>query len=191
MLRSSTTRVWCRPVGCCRCWPWPSKRACRNLLERHVRFGEERIKSGAANPVGKLTSVLGGYSPGADNILVRGDSAYGNSDVITAVVKTGAKFSFVLAKNPAVNRAISAIPADAWTPVHYPGSVTDPDTGELISDAEVAETTYTAFAATTKTITARLIIRRVKDQNHLDSLFTVWGHTRSSPTTPTRWSMRT
>ena len=30
--------------------------------------------------------------------------------------------------------------------MHYPGAVTDPDTGELISDAEVAEVEYTAFS---------------------------------------------
>ena len=34
-------------------------------------------------------------------------------------------------------------------PGAYPGAVQDPDTGQWISDAEVAETTYTAFAATT------------------------------------------
>ncbi len=113
---------------------------------------------------------------GADNILARGDSAYGNSDVITAVIKTGARFSFVLTKNQSVNRAIAMIPTGTWTPVHYPGAVTDPDTGELISDAEVAEIGYTAFASTPQPITARLIVRRVKDRNHLDELFPVWRY---------------
>ena len=51
-------------------------------------------------------------------------------------MRAGVRFSLVLAKNPAVNRAIAAIAEDAWTPVRYPGSVTDPDTGQLISDAE-------------------------------------------------------
>ena len=45
--------------------------------------------------------------------------------------------------------AIAAIPDDAWTPVRYPGAVRDPDTGGWISDAEVAEIAYTAFASTT------------------------------------------
>jgi hypothetical protein len=67
-------------------------------------------------------------------ILVRGDSAYG--------------------KNSAVQTAIGAIPAHAWTPVRYPGAVRDPDTGEWISDAEVAETHYTAFASTPNPETA-------------------------------------
>jgi len=113
---------------------------------------------------------------GATNILARGDSAYGNGDVIGAVVKTGSRFSFVLTKNQSVNQAIAAIADDAWTPVHYPGAVTDPDTGELISDAQVAETQYTAFASTKGQVTARLIVRRVKDRNHLDALFPVWRY---------------
>ncbi len=113
---------------------------------------------------------------GATNILARGDSAYGNSDVIGAVINTGAKFSFVLMKNQSVNHAIATIPDDAWIPVHYPGVVQDPDTGELISDAEVAEIQYTAFASTNAKVTARLIVRRVKDRNHLDALFPVWRY---------------
>jgi hypothetical protein len=75
-----------------------------------------------------------------------------------------------------VLRAIGTIPDDAWTPVRYPGAVLDPDTGELISDAEVAEVAYTAFAGTPHEITARLIVRRVRDRNHPDELFPVWRY---------------
>jgi hypothetical protein len=75
-----------------------------------------------------------------------------------------------------VNRAISSITDSAWTPVHYPGAVTDPDTGELISDAEVAEVQYTAFARTSQKITARLVVRRVRDRNHDGELFPVWRY---------------
>ena len=55
-----------------------------------------------------------------------------------------------------MQRAIDSIPADAWTPVKYPGAVTDPDTGELISDAEVAETTSEITAARHDRIPGRL-----------------------------------
>jgi hypothetical protein len=81
------------------------------------------------------------------NILVRGDSAYGNRAVVRACRRGNAEFSLVMTKNPAIARAIAAIPDTAWTPVRYPGAVRDPDTGAWISDAEVAEVTYTAFAA--------------------------------------------
>ena len=60
--------------------------------------------------------------------------------------------------------------------MHYPGAVRDPDTGDWISDAEVAEISYTAFASTTDPITARLIVRRVKDARHPDALFPVWRY---------------
>ena len=109
-------------------------------------------------------------------VLVRGDSAYGSRAVVGACLRAGARFSVVLTKNPAVARAIATIGEDAWTPVHYPGAVEDPDTGDLISDAEVAEVEYTAFASTKNPVTARLIVRRVRDRAKTDELFPVWRH---------------
>ena len=52
----------------------------------------------------------------------------------------------------------------------------DPDTGTWISDAEVAEIPYTAFASTPDAITARLVVRRVKDARYRDALFPVWRY---------------
>jgi hypothetical protein len=109
-------------------------------------------------------------------VLVRGDSAYGNSTVVSACLKAGARFSLVLVKNSSVTRAMGSIPDHAWTPVHYPGAVLDPDTGGLISDAEVAEIEFTAFATTQQPVTARLIVRRVRDRARLDELFPVWRY---------------
>jgi hypothetical protein len=95
-------------------------------------------------------------------------------------VNGGARFSFVLTKSRPVLRAIGTIADDTWTPVRYPGAVLDPDTGELLTDAEVAEVDYTAFAGTKYKITARLIarliVRRVRDRNHPDELFPVWRY---------------
>jgi hypothetical protein len=108
-------------------------------------------------------------------ILVRGDSAYGVGPVANACLKAGVQFSLVLAKQRPVTRAIATIAEDAWTPVHYPGAVMDPDTGELISDAEVAEVEFTAFASTQHPVTARLIVRRVRDRAK-NELFPVWRH---------------
>ena len=48
-----------------------------------------------------------------------------------------------MTRNKRITAAIEAINEDAYTPVHYPGAVDDPDTGTLVSDAEVAETPYT------------------------------------------------
>jgi hypothetical protein len=75
--------------------------------------------------------------------------------------------------NPAFRAAIATIGDTAWTPVWYPEAVLDPDTSELISDAEVADTVYTAFTGTRHEIAARLVVRRVKDKSHAAALFPV------------------
>ena len=103
-----------------------------------LRAGRAGSGKGAATMV--TDAVRTARAAGArGEILVRGDSAYGNSVVVAACLKAGARFSLVLVKNSTVTRAIGTIPDQAWTPVQYPGAVLDPDTGALISDAEVAE----------------------------------------------------
>ncbi|ATL69208.1 IS1380 family transposase [Nocardia terpenica] len=138
-----------------------------------LRAGKTGSGKGAASMV---TVVIGtARAAGATGeILVRGDSAFGTRKVVRAARRAGAQFSLVLTKNSTVRQAIAAIPEHAWTPVRYPGAVRDPDTGEWISDAEVAEIPYTAFASTKDKTTARLIVRRVKDARYPDALFPVW-----------------
>jgi hypothetical protein len=140
-----------------------------------LRAGKAGSGKGAASMVREaITTARAAGATG--QILVRGDSAYGNSAVVAACVKAKARFSLVLVKNAAVSRAIEEIAEDAWTAVRYPGAVLDPDTGQLISDAEVAEVEFTAFASTAHPVTARLVVRRVRDQAKLDELFPVWRH---------------
>jgi hypothetical protein len=141
-----------------------------------------RLRAGRANSgkgAGRMVAqtIATARATGATGqILVRGDSAYGNRAVVAACVRHGAHFSLVMTRNTAIERAIAAIDDHAWTPVRYPGAVQDPDTGEWISDAEVAETPYTAFASTPDRITARLVVRRVKDARYRDALFPVWRY---------------
>ena len=120
-------------------------------------------KTGSGKGAGRMVSqgIATARAAGATgHILVRGDSAYGSRAVVRACRRAGAQFSLVLTKNTAVQKAIDLVPEDAWTPVRYPGAVQDPDTGAWISDAEVAEISYTAFASTKDATTARLIVRR-------------------------------
>jgi len=140
-----------------------------------LRAGRAGSGRGAATMVADAigTARMAGAT---GQVLVRGDSAYGSRAVVGACLRAGARFSVVLTKNPAVARAIATIGEEAWTPVHYPGAVEDPDTGDLISDAEVAEVEYTAFASTKNPVTARLIVRRVRDRAKTDELFPVWRH---------------
>jgi Transposase DDE domain group 1 len=141
-----------------------------------LRAGRAGSAKGATSMVTEAITTAKAAGAKPENILVRGDSAYCGGKVVTAVVKAGARFSFTIARNPAVDAAISAIPDEAYTPVHYPGAVTDPDTGQLISDASVAEVPFTAFATTRHAITGRLVVRRVRDANAQDPLFPVWRH---------------
>ena len=136
-------------------------------------------KTGSGKGAGRMIASAIGTARAAGargQILVRGDSAYGSRAVVAACMRHGAQFSLVMTRNPAVERAIAAIDESAWTPVCYPGAVRDPDTGGWISDAEVAEISDTAFASTPDRITARLVVRRVKDARFPDALFPVWRY---------------
>ncbi|WP_006241287.1 MULTISPECIES: IS1380 family transposase [Mycobacteriaceae] len=140
-----------------------------------LRAGKTASAKGAGRMVAQ--AIRTARAAGASGqILVRGDSAYGNRAVVRSCLRAGARFSLVMIRNPAVERALAAIDESAWTPVSYPGAVQDPDTGAWISDAEVAEIPYTAFASTPDRITARLIVRRVKDARFPDALFPVWRY---------------
>ncbi|MCV7041556.1 IS1380 family transposase, partial [Mycolicibacterium moriokaense] len=140
-----------------------------------LRAGKTNSGKGAAQMIAQAVATARAAGV-TGQILVRGDSAYGNSTVATACRRAGARFSLVLTKSTAVAAAIDSIDNNAWIPVNYPGAVRDPDTGGWISDAEVAETTYTAFSSTDHPVTARLIVRRVKDARYPDALFPVWRY---------------
>ena len=114
-----------------------------------------------------------------DNILVRADSAYCSSAILQAVSKAGARFSVGMPLNRRVRAAIATIDDATWTRIEYPWAIPDPDTGELISAAEIAEIEFTAFASrpAAKHVTARLIVRRIPERNLRklqDPLFPAW-----------------
>ena len=122
-------------------------------------------------------------------IIARMDSAYYAAEVLHAIRRAGARFSVTVPLNTSIRAAIAAVPEDAWTPVRYPRALWDDQLGCWVSDAEVAETSYTAFTGvpargwqhdTPRPIAARLIIRRVRDQNAAaagqDELFPAWRH---------------
>jgi DDE family transposase len=113
-------------------------------------------------------------------ILVRGDSAFGSGPVVSACRKAGVNFSLTLQSNPKLQAAIDGIDEHAWTPVRYPGAVWDEQTQQWISDAEVAETTYTAFESGNHKVTARLVVRRVRERNPAppgqEELFPTWRY---------------
>ena len=98
-------------------------------------------------------------------LIVRLDSAYYNAAVIGAVRRGGARFSVTVPMNSSIRAAIASVGEDAWIPIRYPRAIWDDQLGAWISDAEVAEAEYTAFASNKgQAVTARLVVRRVRDR---------------------------
>ena len=100
--------------------------------------------------------------------------------MVSACRKAGVNYSVTLQSNSKLRAAIDAIDETAWTAVRYPGGVYDEQAGCWISDAQVAETVYTAFETSSHKITARLVVRRVKERNPApagqEELFPLWRH---------------
>jgi Transposase DDE domain group 1 len=149
------------------------------IAATRLRGGNAASARAAASMVRQAIAVARGCGA-AGKILVRGDSAFGNSQIVAACHAAGANFSLTLQSNQALQAAIAGIDEQAWTPVRYPGAVFDEATGQWISDAEVAETSYTAFTSTKHPVTARLIVRRVRERNPAppgqEELFPLWRH---------------
>ena len=115
-------------------------------------------------------------------MTLRADSGFYSRKVIRACRRGGARFSVTVRMNPSVRRAIAAIPEQTWTPIPYwssDGTFGQADDGAPISGADVAETSYTAFADTPDAVDVRLVVRRVRPTPAPS-----WPSTSPSATTP-------
>jgi hypothetical protein len=159
----------------------------KSVLVRGLNALIAAVSTPLAAPVIAATRLRGGNAPSArgaaglaaqaigtargcgctGTIVVRMDSAYYTAAVIAAVRRNGARFSVTAPVNAGVRAAIAAIPEDAWQAISYPQAVWDDQLGCWASDAEVAEAAYTAFTSKKKElhVTARLMVRRVRDKN--------------------------
>jgi hypothetical protein len=133
-----------------------------------------RLRRGASGSVRGAASFAAealrtAQACGADGLLVlRADSAFYASEVITACRASGARFSVTARMNASIKRAIAGIDEDAWAAIRYPKALWDEEDGCWVSDAEIAEVRdYTAFTSRPKKqqVTARLLVRRVKRLN--------------------------
>jgi len=147
-----------------------------------MRRGKAADVRGAPRFLAEALTTVRALAPSA-RIVVRADSKFYTAEVVATAARYGAAVSLTTGSNPSVHAAIGQIPDTAWTAIHYPQAFVDQDTGELVSDAEVAEISYTAFTShpTTKQATGRLIARRVKRLNPKtepgqDGLFAVWRY---------------
>jgi hypothetical protein len=142
------------------------------ISTRHAApvIGPVRLRRGKAADVRGAVSFVAeaiatARAAGATGaIVVRADSKFYTAEVVAACRRAGAYFSLSTGLNPSIIEAVGRIPQGDWVDIVYPHPVEDPDTGQLISAAQIAEITYTAFVGrrTRWRITARLIVRRVR-----------------------------
>lgn len=128
-----------------------------------------RLRGGTANSARGAESftaeaITTARAAGATGLLIaRMDSAFYNGAAIAACRRADVRFSVTARMNSKITKVIAGIDEDAWTPIKYPHAIFDEDEQRWISDAEVAEVPYTAFAGNKKhAVTARLIVRRVR-----------------------------
>jgi hypothetical protein len=146
-----------------------------------LRGGNAASARGAASFAG--ASVSTARAAGCSGILVvRADSAFYSAAFTGAVRAGGAFFSVTVRMDPKIKAAIAAIPETAWTAICYPRAIWDDQLRCRVSDAQVAEAEYTAFTSRKSgAVTARLIVRRVKDLNReaaegQGELFCAWRY---------------
>ncbi len=150
------------------------------VANARLRAGNKVSVTGADRFLAEtVTTARAAGATGA--ILARLDSGFYAGTVVTTARRLAVHFSITTPQNAAIRAACEAIPASAFTPIRYPKAVWDETLGEWISDAEIAETGYTAFKGTRHQVTARLVVRRVKARNPTATrgqgeLFPVWRY---------------
>jgi hypothetical protein len=154
-----------------------------------LRRGKAADVRGAARFLAEALVTVRAIAPTA-TVVVRADSQFYTADVAATAARYGAHVSLTARSSPSIRAAIATIAEDAWTAIHYPDAFVDVETGELISDAQVAEIPYLAFTGRRKKdqVTGRLIVRRVKRLNPLatagqpgqgwqqEEMFTCWRY---------------
>jgi DDE family transposase len=151
-----------------------------DVLHTRLREGRANTARGASSFIAEAISrVRAAGSTG--ELVVRADGGFYNAKVIAACRRADARFSVTTRNDSKIRAAIAAIPDTAWTPIPYWSSHLDPDTGVVVdSHADVAETSYTAFADGRHPVTARLIVRRVRRlrpaTGQLELEVDIWRH---------------
>ena len=145
-----------------------------------LRRGSAGSAKGAASFVAEAITTA--RAAGATGVpLARMDSAFDGHAVVSTGIRAGVHFSITTKQTRPIRAAIGTLSDGARVPIAYPHAIHDEDSGQWISDAEITETTCTAFPSRRKSerITVRLIVGRVKDKNAppcQGELFTAWRY---------------
>ena len=146
------------------------------IAATRMRSGNAGSGRGAASLITETINLAKRCGGCPERMLFRGDSAFYSGELVSACRRAGIAVSLTISQYPPVKRAIAGIGEAAWVPIKYPKAVWDEQAGAWISDAEIAEAPFCAFAKSRHATRGRLIVRRVKDQNHQHALFPVWRY---------------
>lgn len=137
------------------------------ILGQQLRKGAAHSVRGADKLVSDSLATAKRLTGPSASIVARFDSAFYSAKVAKAVLAAGADYCVTVPLNAAVTTAIGTIPDDAWTGIKYSKAIYDDDTGQWISDAQVAEIGFTAFSSAKKTarLAGRLVVRRIPELN--------------------------
>jgi hypothetical protein len=141
------------------------------VLMSRLRGGSAGAARGASSFLTETISRV--RNAGATGQLtVRADSAFYSKAFLSTAVKFDVRFSVTARQDKRVRAAIDAIPDDAWQPIPYWLSTPE------VSGADVAETSFTAFAGDKQHARpVRLIVRRVRPTPGSQlALFTTWDY---------------
>jgi hypothetical protein len=82
-----------------------------------------------------------------------------------------------------IRATIVQIDEGEWTAIRYPNAIWDDEERRWISDAQIAEVPYVAFADTKHETPGRLTVRRVRRLDNPDELFDAWRYHAAFTTT--------
>lgn len=140
------------------------------VIFSRLRGGKAGAARGAESFLTETVSRLR-HAGATGQLTVRADSAFYSKKMLGTARKWDVRFSVTVRQDPRVRAAIAAIPEGAWSPIPYWLSTPE------VSGADIAETSYEAFAGTKDAVTVRLIVRRVAPTPGTQlALFTQWDY---------------
>ncbi|MCQ0022517.1 IS1380 family transposase [Streptomyces somaliensis DSM 40738] len=133
------------------------------IVASRLRKGSAGSGKGAAHLIAEAVNTVRAMGV-TGQIVVRGDSAFCSHKTVAACRRLRVRFSFTIAQRKKIRTTIAAVDGTAWTAIKYTDALFDEDTQRWVSDAEIAETEYTAFTGKPQKyhVTAPLLVRRVK-----------------------------
>lgn len=131
------------------------------IAATRLRAGNAGSARGAASMIAEAIGTARTCGASGE-IVVRADSAFYAKTVIGTCRRRGVRFSLTCRLDAKIRAACESITEPEWIDIKYPQAVWDEDQQRWISDAQIAETAYTAFAGTRHQVSARLIVRRIR-----------------------------